>query len=121
MAFTSQEIRGGLQVDPFVVRVDGPGRETGEWAITWSTVSGEDVAIAGFKETDDGIHWNRFYVREPFRGRGIYSRLVGWSYELGVEVFATDLPPHDWDGFTLRKDGKYRLDGRKARAFVKDG
>lgn len=111
----AQEIRGGLQVDPFACRA-WHSEAGGEWVVEWWTNSAdfpEQVGLASFKETDDGIDWQRFYVREPFQDAGIYSTIARWSVALDVKVTATG-NGLEAEGFKLNKDGT--LNKRTAKA-----
>lgn len=121
---TAQEIRGGLQVDPFHTRA-WRSEATGEWVVEWHAPgdTAEQVGVAAFLETDDGIEWTRFYVRENFRGNGIYTQALKWSMGLGVEVTASSAGTlaEDWDGFKDAKEGGLKLDRRVAKARVKVG
>lgn len=116
---TPQEVRGGLQVDPFAVRVI---KGQTEWVIEWHTTSvdhPEQAALGAFKETEDGIEWTRFFVREEFRRQGIYTQALRWSMALDVTVTAAaqSSPQSQWDGF--KGDGHLKLDKRMAKARVK--
>lgn len=118
---TPNEIRGGLQVDPFSTRVWFSEAQQ-EWVIEWHTTSAdypEQAALGSFRETGDGIEWLRFFVREPFRRQGIYTQALRWSLSLGVKVTAAaaSSPQREWDGF--RGDGVLKLDKRSAKARVK--
>lgn len=122
---TAQEIRGGLQIDPFQVRAF---QAQDEWVVQWHTVGDEDfppeqVAQAAFRLTDDGIEWTRFYVRELFRRLGIYTQALRWSMGLGVPVTASGfaVEPEMWAGFKQSGEGGLKLDKRVAKARVKVG
>jgi hypothetical protein len=120
---TEQEIRQGLQVDPFRTHVS---TAQNEWVVRWFTTSEdfpEQVAQATFRETHEGIEWLRFYVAETFRRQGIYTQALRWSMALGVEVVASPVATSgdDWDGFKAARDGMLRLDKRVAKARVKVG
>lgn len=120
---TAQEVRAGLQVDPFSIRAS---KGKTEWIIRWYALPHEDgpteeVALASFIETEEGIEWTRFYVLEPFRKMGIYTTALRWSLALDVNVTAAaNVQPETWAGFKLTKDGNMKIDKRVAKARVKD-
>lgn len=117
---TAQEIRGGLQHDPFRTVAF---KAQDEWVVEWHTTSAdypEQAALAAFVETDDGIEWTRFYVREPFRNQGIYTTALRWSMALGVQVTAVEtVEPETWAGFKPDKAGGLKIDRRVAKARAK--
>lgn len=113
---TEQEIRAGLAVDPFRIHV---GRYQDEWAVRWDTAETQ-AALASFRENEAGIEWLRFYVAEPFRGRGIYTTALEWSVGLAVPVTAMDtVEPNLWAGFKPVDGGGLKLDKRSANGRIK--
>jgi hypothetical protein len=121
---TAQQIRGGLTVYPFTARAWYSIAQD-EWVVEWHTTSDdypEQAAVASFRETEGGIDWLRFYVREEFRNQGIYTQALRWSMSLGVQVTASGegLEPEMWAGFK-QADGGLKLDKRVAKARVKVG
>lgn len=118
---TAQEIRGGVGVDPFMVRA-WHSDAGDEWVIEWYA-TGEppkQAALAAFRETEKGIDWTRFHVLEPFRNNGIYTQALRWSLSLDVEVTAMGfgVKADEWDGFK-ETDGGMKIDKRSAKARVK--
>lgn len=116
---TAQEIRGGLQVDPFVVRVWG---NPSHWIVDWLTLDDVGVAQGSFREVDDTIEWTALVVLEEWRGHGIYTKVLEWLLSLDVKVtIAQTSIPDTWVGFKSTDGDAMKLDKRSAKARVKRG
>lgn len=121
---TANEIRGGLQHDPFDTKV-WKADSSDEWVVEWHTPEGPDTvpeqaAMATFREVEGGIEWNRFWVREPFRNQGIYTTALRWSLSLGVDITGTEVEDIEtWRGFKQNKDRTIKIDKRSAKARTK--
>lgn len=117
MSLTPNEIRAGLQVDPFRLVVQ---KVQQVWSAAW--YDGDiEVARANFREFDSGVEWTKFNVLPDWQGNGLYTQALRWSQEVGGATIAGDTAEREFylsAGFR-ENEGMLVQDKKASKAFLK--